>query len=320
MRNIEYYDFAIDKSIETRWDPIFMDFQTQIDTLKIKLESIISPYASIIGYLDTAYQSYPKDKIMHHSEICYIAKKIGMTPFKILLLQLIYETSSACTSAILQTSDQDFFIRTMDWPMDFLKDITIGLNIIKNGVIIGKAVTWLGYLGYLTASNIIDNYTIAINYRRTKMVNITSLMKNLFRTVKLKWPIGYLVRYIIESQYSSSDARDILIMTELISPCYITMYIPQIQSCIITRDCDKTVNVRTEKLIQTNCDWNKTEPDILWSVERRNKVSQIQDLLLKEKNLTETQILDYLMIYPIINDETIYVHYQCGDKYETIIL
>lgn len=320
MKDIVYYDFDLDQSAETRWENIFVHYHSEIEALRSTLKSIISPYATAIKYFDSLYQSYPKEKIMHHSEICFVADKIKMKPLEVLILQLVYETSSACTSAIIQTSNGEFFFRTMDWPMDFLKNITIGLNIIKNGVVIGKAITWLGYLGFLTADSVLDDYIIAINYRRTKTINFTTLMKNLFRTINLKWPIGYLVRFLIEFQYSSSEARDVLITSELISPCYITMYIPKVQSCIITRDCDKTINIRTDNLIQTNCDWNKSEPNILWSVERREHMQKIQNLILKKYKPNDTEILDQIMVHPIINDETIYVHYRYNDKYKAIVL
>jgi len=64
--------------------------------------------------------------------------------------------------------------------MKFHKQITLGLNIHKNGKKIGSCITWLGCLGFLTAWKIDGNgeidYTIAINYRRIQGINIQILI------------------------------------------------------------------------------------------------------------------------------------------------
>lgn len=93
----------------------------------------------------------------------------------------------------------------------------------------------------------------------------------------MKWPIGYLVRSIIENIFALNDTKNLLETSQLISPCYITLYVHNQQSYIITRDCDKTVNTRSDNLVQTNCDWNKTKPNILWSLERIKFIKSVQE-------------------------------------------
>jgi len=204
--------------------------------------------------------------------------------------------------------------------MLFLKNITIGLNVKKGTEIIGKVTTWLGYVGFLTATNIPDNYTISINYRRTKEISIGALAKNLYRTIMMKWPIGYLVRHIIQHGFNIAEAKKNLECAELISPCYITIYVPNHQSYIITRDCTKSINTRSNELIQTNCDWNKTEPNILWSLERAKMIKDIQRIIDQYDGMpSPDDILGLLLKHPVLNEETIYVHYQYENTYESLI-
>jgi len=60
--------------------------------------------------------------------------------------------------------------------------------------------------------------------------------------------------------------------TYLISPCYFTICSWINPSRIITRDSMSVVSDRyltDGLLIQTNCDHDKMEPDILWSCRRK---------------------------------------------------
>lgn len=54
------------------------------------------------------------------------------------------------------------------------------------------------------------------------------------------------------------------------------LYIPNKNSCVITRDANKTVDVRYHTLVQANCDHDKTKPNILWSLERVNIIKDVQ--------------------------------------------
>ena len=320
MKNIKFYDFDLGLPASERWCSIFDSYAADLVNLSSKLRVILNQFGMVPTLIKPFYTFSSKSNMLHNDEINYIAKRINMTSFEVLLLQLIYETSSACTTSVLKVGTKEFFFRTMDWPMLFLKDITIGLNIKKDNKCIGKVTTWLGYVGFLTATNTIRDYTIAVNYRRTQDISIISLARNLYRTISMKYPIGYLVRNIIENSSNIIDAKNLLETSELISPCYITVYVPYHQSYIITRDCDKLVNTRTNELVQTNCDWDKTEPDILWSLDRVKRIKATQEIIDKYTiPPSPYEILDLLLKYPVLNDETIYVHCQYDNMYETFI-
>lgn len=319
MKAINYYDFDLDLPGDKRWAPIIDDYQDSLPTFLASIRSILDSYGSIVTLIKPLVSIMPRDKIMFYDEICYIANRVGVEFPEALLLQLIYETSSACTATILKVNGQDFFFRTMDWPLLFLKDYTIGLNVKKGGKIIGKVTTWLGYVGFLTATNMVQNYTLTVNYRRTQDMSIACMVKNLYRTLSMSWPIGYLVRDIIESAYSVPRAEIHIEKSELITPCYVTFYIPNKTSRIFTRDCDKLVSVRTTELIQTNCDVDKTEPNILYSLERVEYVKHVQKIIDESDQWKSADVLELLLQFPVLNEETIYTHYQFGDEFETIV-
>jgi hypothetical protein len=157
-----------------------------------------------------------------------------------------------------------------------------------------------------------------------------TLLKNLYRTITLKWPIGYLIRDIISKDYDIDDCSYYLHISDLISPCYITMFVPNHKSCIITRNCDSVENIRDDNLIQANCDFDKVEPNILYSLQRRDKVAEVQRYIDEkmfpimgsdgEPTYDINLILEKLLVFPIINEETIYYYYQYRDTFGTILV
>ncbi|BCS83459.1 NTn (N-terminal nucleophile) hydrolase [Cotonvirus japonicus] len=322
MQEIPYYDFDLDLPPEERWEKIIDEYCDVMAETKIHITKILANFSFGLNIVRLASGLINESNSLHYKEIIYIAKRLNMATHEVLLLQLLYETSSACTTAIIKTNKLEFFFRTMDWPMDFLKDITIGLKIISNNRIIGTAVTWVGYVGFLTATNIEHKYSIAINYRRVNDMTVNTIINNVYRTISLKWPIGYLVRNIIENNYNRKTCKDKLINTELISPCYITMFNPKNKSLIITRDCNQVVDVRFDNLFQANCDCGKTEPNILHSIERVNHVKAIINKIQEnpDKIVDVNKLIKTITKYPVVNEETIYVHYQYDDNIYTGIV
>lgn len=322
MKEINFFDFDLDLIPEDRWKHIFDAFKEKIQTLKNNVKKIIESYNLLSNVGNLLYGLISESKVLHYQELAYIAKRMDLSIFEVLLLQLTYEISCACTTAIVKIGDKKFFLRTMDWPMNFLKDITIGLRIIKNNRIIAKVTTWVGYIGFLTATDVINNCTYAVNYRRTTNMHIINIIKNLVRTLNMNWPIGYLIRFIIEINMDINKAIELLSAAQLISPCYITIYAPNNESCILTRDFDKLDNIRYNNLIQTNCDCDKIEPNILWSLERIALIKKIHWQLSNNKNkchLSSEKILNSFLKEPVLNEQTIYVHYQYDDEFKTIV-
>lgn len=325
---VQSYDFNLDLHPSQRWVHIFQANQDKILKAKSSIKQLLvsmnfGTVETFVSPVITTMNSL--NKILHSDEIECIARQMGMSFNEVLILQLIYEASSACTSAVLNIGGKPLFFRTMDWPMKFLKDITIKLNIKRNGHLIGTGITWIGYVGLLTATHIPNPfskyfeddhqlYSIAVNFRRTKEMTLTQLLKNAYKTSNMDWPVGYLVRNMIELEYSYGTTIDLLSLSKLISPCYLTLCSSDGSGIVLTRDADKLVSNRNSNLIQTNCDYDRTEPNILFSVERRELIKKIEIELNDHinsypMNLNLNYILNKLLVNPILNNETIYCYY-----------
>ena len=317
-RKIIYYDFDLDLNPADRWVSIFDSFNSELATLRKHIVKILKQFESILPVIKTFFDLVDSTQIMFYDEISYIAARMKLPVYQIVLLQLIYETSAACTTAIFTIGTSEYFFRTMDWPMAFLKDITIGLDIKRNQKSIGKVIGWLGCVGFFTVQT--ESYAIAINYRRTTDMSTGNIVVNAYRTFNMNWPISYLVRNVLEKQLDRSNAIKIFETAQLISPTYITICayeagsIDSSKSVIITRDCDKLVDTRSHTLIQCNCDFDKTAPDILWSLERVELFNIIMAELSEQELLSKKTILKSLLVAPILNGDTIYVYFSSGKK------
>lgn len=210
--------------------------------------------------------------------------------------------SSACTSTVFKHGDRNLHYRTMDWEMDHLRDLTVEVDFVKDNVLIYKGVTWVGYVGLMTGISS-ERYSVALNYRRSD----GSILGNLCRTLSQKWPVGYIIRDIMEEKCNRKQAESILTNAKLISPCYITLC-HEDKSCVIIRDPDECVDkYHGDTLVQTNIDPEcyDENKDILWSIERRDKVNNIiaNDI---QKCQTDDDIFNTFNVFPVSNPTTIY--------------
>jgi hypothetical protein len=251
INKIKRFRFDLDKTAVERWNPILTEFRSVLPELNRTVDELLSNF----GISDSSWtywgitkmlnmKSVNKDSILFKDELDVISA-ITRIPFtKLVIMQLLYEMSTACTCFITTVNHEKRFIRTMDWNLPLLKKITIELEVIKDGKTICIAPTWVGCVGFFTA--IMPNkYAIAINYRRTEKMTkwpTYSLIQNVYRIISMKWPASYLVRSIATKQFSIGTAIHLLQKTELVAPCYFTVFDPtnnQNRSCVITRDINK---------------------------------------------------------------------------------
>ncbi len=141
-------------------------------------------------------------------------------------------------------------------------------------------------------------------------MNITSLIKNAFKTIQLYFPSSYLVRVIFDQDMSTEKAHMNLTRTKIISPTYFTFcpsVIENIKPCIITRSTTESTEntIKNDTYIcQTNIDNDNSGDNILWSIERKK---QVCDIISKNKFDTVSDLVSSMNVHPIINHETIYV-------------
>lgn len=293
MKTFEY-DLAL--PVHRRLAPIFIAFEDKIDTFVEHIDKLLGPYKVGLSVLG-AMQSSIEQKALHRDELQYISEHTGLSFMETLFMQLIYETSSACTTGI----NNNFYLRTMDWEMPFLKDYTIQLNVTRSGVPLCQAITWLGYVGFMTAWN--ESSLVAVNYRRTAPMSILSLYGNVQRLASMNWPVGYLVREVMTSNKNLRWFHG----APLVSPCYITVldFKKSEDSKVIVRDPTKCVHTRTSDdglLVQTNCDMKNRGENILYSFER---ITSFETLDVEESDTVDS-LLEKVLVFPVKNDATIY--------------
>jgi len=302
------YYINLDKPSQERWTEVINDHKQECLNIFNKIEnefmdsSLITTISKNLALTTVAtYRAF--NSVMYDEELTSIADLLGISVNKLILGQLIYEMFAMCTSTVFQCQGKTLHFRTMDWGLPDLKKVTVELIFVKNKMQIFSATSWAGYVGIMTAM-VPYKYTVALNYRRSN----GTLFDNVSKALQLKWPIGYLIRYILENEYDFDNTKKIFKEAELISPCYITLGHPNGQSCIIVRDPNNCVTVIENNYVcQTNidpncCDSNKS---ILYSIARRNKVDEIISSKVTIWN-TFDDILKDMLVFPILNEETIY--------------
>jgi len=305
---VKTFKFDLDLPENVRWNHILNKNKHLIPMMKKTIDDLMNSYGLNNILLSTTLSlliNYNKKNIKWYDEIYSISQKTNIEFNKILIMQLIYEMSSACTAVVTKVKGKNTFFRTMDWPLEVLKKLTIKLQVYKNKKLIAIVPTWIGCVGFFT-SYIPNNYAIAINYKKCQGINLLSIFNNVKKIVNMYWPASYLIRQICENQYDINTAIKICEQSKLISPCYFTIFNEHGISTCITRTSEDYKTLTNDIIIQTNCDNNKEIPNILWSVERRNLVKK--SIEKNNNNYTSLKKLTKeICVKPIINEETVFI-------------
>lgn len=291
-----------------RWLPLLKEYKEKLNLAKPVLIKLIEDMFGLYIYPITVTIKIllASGKIYYAEEIQSIADFLGMKFEYILLLQLCLEANSCCTSIVTKVNNEYVFYRTMDWPIEILNTLTVDLEFTKSNKVLFKSTSWVGYVGLATVT-IPKKYSIAMNFRITQEPTILAIFQNAKNLVGMNWPIGYLIRDICESADDYDTMMVRLCTSDLVTPCYLTICGADNSDKpkIITRDVNDYEIMRSDYAVQTNCDQNKTTPNILFSVERRGLA--IKRILENDNNFASVEeLVNKMTTYPIINNETIY--------------
>lgn len=301
------YIIDLDLPESERWNKLLEEYKNELKLIVPYMKQMIDEllgysYYPIIAFIKT-YRALGKF-IMYEKEIQAIADKIGMSFEYTLMMQLCYEATACCTSVVTRVDGNYTFFRTMDWPLSFLKSLTVDLTFQKDGKTLFYVTTWVGYIGALTVT-VPEKYSMAVNYRRTQDITFSGIVRNVFNILGMHWPIGHLIRDICEHTTDVAKMKERISTSPLVSPCYITVCYSDDKPEVYARDVADTTMVTNEFVVQTNCDQGKCEPDILYSVLRRQKVTE---LIERSGNdfITDMDMVHQLLDFPVLNDETVY--------------
>eukprot|EP00929_Paragymnodinium_shiwhaense_P034028 TRINITY_DN18562_c0_g1_i2.p1 TRINITY_DN18562_c0_g1~~TRINITY_DN18562_c0_g1_i2.p1 ORF type:complete len:473 (+),score=65.17 TRINITY_DN18562_c0_g1_i2:135-1553(+) len=212
-------------------------------------------------------------------EIEGIARVINVPVGKIALMQIAYEVFAACTSIVCDVDTSGcstpYHIRTMDWPMPELEDLTIEVDFVRAGRVVCRATTWPGYVGILTGVKP-GVFSASVNYRRTRLGAdnmIKGVINNMLQGLGSSWPVSFLVREVLESVTSFSEAVGALQQSDLMAPTYITVAgAKACEGVVITRSRSGHVKLPLwdmackGSIVQTNHDWFLQHPEIAATV------------------------------------------------------
>mgnify|MGYP006419127627 FL=1 len=315
---VNTYEFNLDLPPEERWVNILTEFKHKFRAVIPHIRSLTDNMMGMFKYPLIGLTSFMKysGHIMFEKEILCISQYTGLSFEEVLMLQLCYEACSCCTSLVSHHA----FFRTLDWPFDWLDDLTINMEFKKNGNKIFTTTGWVGFVGVMTCT-VPQKYSISLNFRQLKDMEFVEMFNNMLSIVQLKYPMSYLIRNICENEMSYDDALINLTTVHIVSPCYITFCSgnPSINPKIITRGPTDYQIYEHLYVVQTNCDQGKDEPDILYSVTRRDIATNIIKKHIDLYNIDD--MIRQFVRYPIINEETIFysVMYPCSGLHTSYV-
>lgn len=242
-----------------------------------------------------------KKKIMYKDEVKYWSNILDLPFHKIMIVQLLLELYSGCTTAVHQNK----MYRVVDSDFDFLKEFTYQVKFINNSGYLYDAICWLGNIGVFTAKN--TEYSIAINQRKIQCKSSFEYVKSLFtkysNAISTYWPVSYIVRHIFENKLSKFETFNMLNGQASICPTFFILnYFDSSQSPVIfERQMKNSLRITHEYVIQCNSDNSLTSENIHFSKER---TEYVKNLILEGKSLdkmfNESPTLNSRSIYSCV--------------------
>jgi len=136
-----------------------------------------------------------------YEELRAIAAFLKVPLYQVVLLNLMYETTTSCTSIIVEGEDgRPLHGRTLDWPLIDLHDMTINVDFQRGGRVLFSATTFAGFVGTFTAIRK-GAFSISVNFREDQEGGL--FLRSHLPCARDRWscwPVGFLVRHILEDE------------------------------------------------------------------------------------------------------------------------
>lgn len=314
--NILKVKINLDEKIDNRYSELIKQFDIKyISKQFLEIYNSLKPNIPFLNNLVSGLVNLHKDKIMYFDEIKYWSEIFEIDFYKVLIMQLIYELNSGCTTFVVPIDGINTMFRTMDWSMDFLKSITYQAIFYKNNLPIYEAVCWLGSVGIFTGKSLIHDYSLAINYRRLNDVSIFQIYKNYVNSINMHWPVSYLTRHLLENSFTVEQVLHNLSNALTISPVYYIFNNFNSEPIIIRKKPNSNETIKNNIVIQTNCDEEGIEPNIMNSYKRLRMLKKIF-----KKEYTYDKIIKTINEFPITNEDTIYLSIISKVNFDTKII
>ncbi|KAG8134293.1 putative N-acylethanolamine-hydrolyzing acid amidase protein [Naja naja] len=203
-----HFNVSLDSPPESRWAPVAQHFDPP--SMRIMLNKIIDSAIpkwvhAIIRPLAEDLESFIPQP--YEGEIRGLAKHFGVSVGDELLLNLAYEFTAFCTSIVAQDKQGNIYHgRNLDYAFgEYLRNVTIEVDFIKNGQIKFRGTTFFGYVGIWTGQSP-HKFSISGNERgKTNALSEAEDFETAFYMLA-KMPIIADVYYIIGGTTSKQGA------------------------------------------------------------------------------------------------------------------
>jgi hypothetical protein len=296
------YEFNLDLPESKRWDAILEDYRDKLRAFRANIIDLVAPFSGDSFSIKSSIFLFDKlGQIWFSGEIKKICEALDIDFYVGVMLQLFFDVYSGCTAVTTEVSGRKVLFRVMDWPLSFLKDLTVNLKVTKNKRVLYYATTWVGYVGVLTSMKPGMN-AVAVNSRGVIDGSLYDYVKSQGMSLINKTQVGLALRYANEQYRDEVDFLRYLRNVKTTSPCYFTVCSCDRVNRTIVRDCSSVEIIESDRIITTNIGANGE--NIALSKERAEVVSSV---LRDTVFATVDDVFDKLLVSPILNDESIYV-------------
>lgn len=296
----------LDLAPEQRWtaivEPLRPKFAPLFAYINTQIPASVRPLAdALMADLDKYFPApYP-------DELRGVAKAANASLGDVVIANLFYELTSACTSIVACRSDGTcLHCRNLDYGLPGLQELTINVDFMRNGSVAYSGVTFAGYVGVLTGVRP-GGWSVSVDERWTKNGTIwTNVFEALFSHGQ---SIGFFLRDTLDAEATYAGALAKVQSTHLISVIYIIMAgAGPNEAAVVTRDRDRAVDTWSIAppaaffRVETNYDhWRPVEH----GDDRRSPANRRMNATTYEA-VTADYMWDVLSDFPNLNSETVY--------------
>uniref|UniRef100_UPI00398EC507 N-acylethanolamine-hydrolyzing acid amidase-like isoform X2 n=1 Tax=Pristiophorus japonicus TaxID=55135 RepID=UPI00398EC507 len=161
------FNVSLDTPAAQRWEPVLRHYDVaQLRRIVRLIIRSVAPKWVIPIIEQLAAQLGLIIPQPYEAEIQGISKALGLSLGDGLLINLVYEISGFCTSIVAQDSRGNIYHgRNLDYEFsDILRSFTVDLQFVKNGQVVYRGTTFIGFVGLWTGQSP-NKFTISGNAR-----------------------------------------------------------------------------------------------------------------------------------------------------------
>jgi hypothetical protein len=302
--------FSIDLDLDPidRWSNVIPNFAQPMQEFNDEIRAHIpQPYIDVAEIIANRLDHHIPQP--YHDELYSIARAISMPLADIVLVNLVYELRTYCTSLLVRTINGTILHgRNLDFDLnsDLLRRLTFHGKFFRtsNPKFGYESIHFAGSIGLLTSSRQ-GYFSLSINQRNIDDKNWW--MNALISFVHLhSMPLFILTRSIFDNPIMSYiDMKYILQHQHIIAPVYFILTDGRSSGMIITRNRLNSINPieLNSTLVQTNYDHWLDDPI------RDPRRTTAEDILetFNSTQMTMNNIFDIVLsVIPVLNKITIY--------------